>query len=132
MGQTRQKNNRRTAPRCGVVQPRSNRRGLGARRGAFSGAFNAGPVTSRSPSEVAQREQRYSCNSPVGSTSSNFSRTGCELPHFGQYNSLAVKAPNCCDMLTRKFHDVAQNIVKHLGGRLGRIDFMNQLFTIET
>jgi hypothetical protein len=115
-----------------MVQPRSSRRGLGTRRGTFGGGFKAAPVTSRWPSDVAQFEHKYSWSSPVGSTSSNFSRTGCELPHFGQYNSLAVNAPNCCDMLTCRLYDPAQNIAKHLGGRLGRIDFMHQLLAVKT
>ena len=46
----------------------------------FSGAL----VTVRSPSEVPQLEQRYSCNSPLGSTSRSFSRTDLELRHLGQ------------------------------------------------
>ena len=34
--------------------------------------------------EVAQAAQRYSCNSPLGRISNNFSRTGCERRQLGQ------------------------------------------------
>ncbi len=62
------------------------------------GAATGAAVTVRSPRDEAQREHKYSWISPVGRTSSNRSRTGCEVLHFGQYSSLAVKFPNCCSI----------------------------------
>jgi hypothetical protein len=102
---------------------------LGVSAGIFTGTLTGGPVTSRSPNEVPHREQSYSWSSPDGSTNSNFSRTGWELRHLGQYNSLAMKSPNCWDMLNLRY--MAQNIVKDLGRGLGGIDFMHNFLAVK-
>jgi hypothetical protein len=106
---------------------------VGRERGRDVG-LSAGPVTVRLPKVVAQREQRNSYNSPAGSTSKSRSRTGCELPHLGQYNSLAVKVPNCsCELLLHRlnFHSVLENINQHLGWRLVGIDAVQPFLAIE-
>jgi hypothetical protein len=82
-------------PRAGIPPIQRSKRGrrAGVRRAALE-VTTFGAVTVRLPSELPQPTQRNSCNSPVGSTSSIRSRTSCDLRHFGQYNSLAVKLPN--------------------------------------
>ena len=63
---------------------RNSRREAGRAGQALAAGFIAGPDTVRLPTDVAQRAQRNSCNSPEGSTSNSFSRTGWEERHFGQ------------------------------------------------
>jgi hypothetical protein len=82
------------------------------------------------PNDVPQRVQVNSCSSPEGSTSKSFSRTGWETRHLGQYSSLAVKVPNCCDMRLN-FHHVQQNIKQHFGGVLVRIDAVQNVFSVK-
>ncbi len=63
------------------------------------------PLTILSPTEVPQRTHRYSYLSPSGRTSRRRSRTGIDLPHFGQKSSTALRFSNCffCGSCRRTF-----------------------------